>query len=244
MEWRLAGQDHTVVIEYIVGGQPVVPDAGTVSFKAWDHAADLVKDESYTPDPGVPPTQLEVLLDSTFNTIDSAAVFEARYVRVDFEWNSKPYFTLKNYRLHRMIPMIVTAENVRSLIGADIEEIRDEEIDLVGAYFALSSSTSFSINSALLSPTLLNIAANEAIALLAALNFLPSLQTRLLKLEKSEASGYERSTIDFEQLKADLTAKYNARIAEVTTGTGGTALTAEVPTLFIVTKQTDPVTGT
>lgn len=245
MDWRLAGQPQTVVMQFVVDGQPVIPDAGSITFTAWDNAGEIIRQSPWTqPDEAVP-TQIEIVLETDLGNIPADSQFESRYVRADFKSDSKPYFVKTSYRLYRMIPMTVEPQVVRGIIGADYEELPDQSIDLVEAYFNLSMAFGTGVlRAALTRPDKIALVANEAIALQAAVTVLPSLPSRILKADKIDNAGFTRFGVDFEKLEADLKGKLieatNAIILDAT----GTLPVAATVNLFQVSSQTDRITGT
>lgn len=241
MNWRLEGLDQSIIMEYLVGGQPVVPDADSVSMKAWSHDGTLLFNEPYTS--GLPPTQAEVVLTGAMNQLGSLSLFENRFVRVDFKYESKPYFAQTSYRLHRMIPMTADAQSVRRLVAADYEELNDEDADVISAYFELYQSFGPEFALALLKTNRSSIAANDAIALKAAIKLCPSMQSRLLKLEKENNAGYQRATMDFDKLRADLEAQLIEALGIISVEFEIVEPTTVAHTLFAVVNQTDRITN-
>lgn len=245
MDWRLAGQPQTVVMQFMVDGQPVIPDADSITFTAWDNAGEIIRQVPWVQPVEAVPTQIEVVLETDLGNIPADAQFESRYVRADFKWESKPYFVKTNYRLYRMVPMTVEPQTVRSIIGADYEELPDYSIDLVEAYFYLSMAFNTGVlRAALARADKIALVANDAIALQAAVTVLPSLQSRLLKADKIDNAGFTRFTVDFEKLEADLKRKLLEAINAIVLDATGTLPATPTVTLFYVNSQTDRLTGT
>jgi len=243
MDWRLAGQAQSAILEFMVDGQPVVPDADSIIFTSWDNAGVQIISAPFLQPVDAVPTQMEVVLDSGLNSIASGALFESRYLRADFTFNTRPYFVTQSYRLHGMIPTTVKPQNVRALVGADVDEIPDVDIDIVGAYIELMSSFGANLQVALIRTDAISLAANQAIALQVAVNLCPSLQSRLLKSEKSDNAGFQRADMDFLKLEADLRTQLTDKLGQIILVLDGTTISSEPHTIFAVTKQTDRITN-
>ena len=243
MDWRLAGQAQAVILEFIVDGQPVVPDANTIEFTAWDNEGLMIQKYTFSQPSNSVPTQMEVVMSLSLSNIPPTTLFESRYLRADFKYNSKPYSVSGSYRLHHMIPMTVGPQSVRALVGADNDELPDRDIDLVEAYIELAASFGTNLDLALRRTDNISIAANRAISLQAAIIRCPSLQSRLLKLEKADNAGYQRAEMDFLKLEADLRNQLASALEQITLAIVGSVPTVDVPILFVVTKQTDRITN-
>lgn len=243
MDWRLAGQAQSVVLEFLVDGQPVVPDASPIRFTAWDHVGLVIQSYDFEQPTGAIPTQMEVVLDAALGTIPAGALFETRYLRADFQYDSKPYFVQKTYRLHHMIPMTADTQTVRALVGADPEELPDSDIDMMTSYITLVGTLGASLDAALRRTDGIAMAANRAISLQAALLLFPSLRTRLLKSEKADNSAFQRQDTDFDQLEADLRAQLLNSLKEINDALSGIVTSAAGLDFFQLTSQTDRITG-
>lgn len=243
MDWRLAGQAQSVILEFFADGQPVVPDADSIEFTAWDNDGAMIQKYLFTQPVDAVPTQMEVVLSLALSDIPLLTLFESRYVRADFKYNFKPYSVSKSYRLHHMIPMTVDAQAVRALVGADHDEIPDGDIDLIAAYIELAATFGPNLDLALRRTDNISMAANHAISLQTAIMLCPSLQSRLLKSEKADNAGFQRADMNFIKLESDLKGLLAGRLEQITAAISGVAAGAILPTLFVVTKQTDRITN-
>ncbi len=239
MDWRLAGQEQSIVVEFTVDGNPVVPDADSIMFMVLNNAGEIIVQEDFVQQEDSVPTQAIIVVDANDNTLATGALFEARYVRVDFKYNSTPYFVQKSYRLQNMVLTTVTPQDVRGTVGADFEEMRDSEIDIMEAYVQLVSAVGSGFSAALIATDVTCLAANRAIALQAAIKFCTSFPTRLLKSEKFDNAGAQRFDVNFKMLEVDLRAELETNLNVIN---GVTSVT--LPTFFVVTKQTDRITNT
>jgi hypothetical protein len=128
---------------------------------------------------------------------------------------------------------------VRAFIGTDIGELPDAEIDLVAAYYDLTTLVGVTtLATALSSGTELEIRSNDAIKAIAVLRALPGVRQRMLKRAEDGTLKSERFTIDFDRLAADAAALIARAVNEV----GG--VDAVAPVIFVLAgPATDPVTG-
>lgn len=239
MTWRLSGQKQAFVLPFKVDGQFVVPDNDSVSVTVRGTDGALLGGPVLMV---VDQTQAMVVTPAEMNSLEDGKMFDTRYIRLDYTVFGQPNFETLAYRIHNFIPHSVVGDTVRALVGADYEELPDRDIEITGAYFSLLNSYGATLTQALTSSGIGQLAANQAIALQAALAVCPSMQARLLKMEKSDTSQNQRHDIDFQKLEADLRSQLADALTQVTTTTGGVA-TPLVPTIFAVTKQTDRVTG-
>lgn len=244
MDWRLSGNAESVTLYFRVEGQPVIPDAGTeLGFTARNNAGQVVQKYAFTQPPDAIPTQMTVPLSLDLSQLPDGVLFESRYFRADFMYKGSPYFVECSYRIHKFVPMTASPQAVRAIIGADYDELSDADISVFGAYVELLSKMPLSLDIALARPDRIGIRANESIALQAVLNVLPSLQARILKLEKRDNSELQRSTIDFEKLEFDVRSKLQENIALIIAEIDLVETATVVPNLFDVATQTDRITN-
>lgn len=243
MNWRLEGTPQSVIMEFAVDGQPVIPDANSIYFTAWNHLGVQIEGYDFVPAVDAIPTQMKVVMSEALNSIAADALFETRYLRADFMHNNKPYAVLTTYGLYRMVPMTATPHGVRALVGADTSELPDADIDLIAAYIELMGSYSEILPGALRRTDAVGLTANRAIALQAAVTICPSLQSRLLKSEKADNAGFQRADMDFLKLENDLRANLASSLEEILRASGASSTVFESHTIFAVTKQTDRITN-
>jgi hypothetical protein len=142
----------------------------------------------------------------------------------------------------RVIPLLIhtaSPQGVRELLGINANELADEAIDLVTAYFEVEDEvTKTLLDAALTSGTTKEVAANQAILARAALNVLPSLRHRIAQKETDGMVGFDRPEIkDFDHLHHELTARYGEAVSKVT---GRTPLGYQ---MAVFTQPVDPITG-
>lgn len=240
MQWRLSGQVQAFVLMFLVDGQYVVPDAGSVVASLRGNDGALLGGVIATAASG---TQATVVTSADQNALPDGKLFETRYLRLDYTVNDVPAVAQQAYRVHQFIPHTVDCDTVRALVGAEFQEIPDSAIDVTAAYFSLLNSYGNKLTAALTRSDAATLAANNAIALQAAIELCPSMQTRLLKMEKADTSQFQRADVDFLKLESDLKGKLTDALEQITTAIDGVAATVTVPTFFAVTNQTDAITG-
>jgi hypothetical protein len=241
MQWRLSGQLQAFLLSLMVDGQFVEPDAGSVSVTLRGNDGSILDGIISS---AVSGTQVTVITTADQNALADDKLFETRYIHLNYTVNEVPSTARQVYRIHRFIPHTVETDNVRALVGAEFEELPDSAIDVTASYFTLLNSFGEKLPQALARSDAACLAANSAIALQSAIELCPSMPSRLLKSEKADTSAYERSTIDFAKLEADLRGKLADALEQITTAIDGVESTVTLPTFFAVTNQTDRITNT
>lgn len=240
MQWRLSDQDQAFVLMFLVDGQYVIPDSGSVVASLRGNDGSLLGGTVATTVSG---TQATAVTTSLQNSLPDGKLFEARYLQLDYAVNGVPCVVKHPYRIHKFIPHTVDCDTVRALVGAEFQELPDSAIDVTAAYFSLVNSYGTRLSDALVRSDIASIEANNAIALKAAVELCHSLPTRLLQIEKSDTSQAQRSDVDFLKLEEDLKGKLTASLDIITGILEGRDVPVAITTLFSVTKQTDAITG-
>ena len=128
------------------------------------------------------------------------------------------------------------------MLGAAELEIPSHEIDIYGAYYSLLATYSDTILQALKSSTKVSLSANNAVALQAALDQVPSLAAKLAQSESQDNATKERMKLDIPALKQMLEAKLADEMVLVVASVEGSAVGSASPYL-ILTTPTDVITG-
>lgn len=230
--WFPADNDITLSFDYLQDGQLVVP--ASASYVVRDHSGATI-------DSGALPaaaTSESVTVSAANNALSNGALIENRFLTVLFVVSGGTYHFQKSYSLHGFIPMTVSPQDTRRELGLDTSELPDADVDLVSAYFHLEDLHGTSFTDAFTDTDIQCRAANQAVAVQAALNLIPSLQLRAAKAVRSEDSEFHRvSKLDFESLRHDLNLKAADLLA---TAKGVTTVT---PDIFVLSTPTDAVTG-
>lgn len=236
--YKTAGEDIAVVIRFLVGGDTVVPDAGSVSYSVRDNAGALMVGLSAVAVADPYSTQTTITVPAASNAITGQ--IEKRAVIVRFTKDSIPHEIVEIYKLTAWLNLDVAPSAVRASLGLNEGELPDAEIDLPAAYFAIINEPEIDpvdFDAALAAGNASQIAANEAVVCRAALRVLPTLQTRMAAQERSGTSSFARQPVDYPRLRADLIARYSQALADAL------GIDSEAPTMIVFSTQTDPFTG-
>lgn len=191
--WFEANTDVTVPIDFIVDGDFVTPDSASFVVRGHDGTqliTGAVADGKIT-------------IPAASNVI--TASWENRYISVFFIYAGGTHSLKISYKLSDFLPLSVTPQSVRDLLGVDDRELPDSAIDLTESYFQILDQSGSAISDALTLTGPRNRAVNMAITLQAALNILPSLPLRLMITVREEDSSASRlKEIDFDKLEASL----------------------------------------
>lgn len=187
---------------------------------------------------GVGSVSIEVL--ATNHTIDAARRFEKRTLVTTWKSGGKSYADRTTYRVIPLLNHSVTADDVRTLLGLNEDELQDTEIDITAAYFRFEEdATQAALETALASGTMSEVRANRGIAADAALAIIPSMPIRTTQTQANGELRSERfrTPPDFSALEATIR---NQR-SEALTAVASTETI--VPSLLVLTSPTDVITG-
>lgn len=240
--WRIAGEDAAVSFDFTLGGQFVKPDLGSVKVTVRDNLGMTVQDWDKAVQPDPLGTHMLLVLPAAINFLPAEAEMENRFVEVRFTVGGKPVSTLTSYRLSHFLPIMVSEDQVRGLLGATESEIPSHMIDLYGAYYTLLAAYPDVLLPALKSSTKANLSANNAIALQAALEQVPALAAKLAQSESQDNATNERMKLDIPLLKQMLEAKLADEMKQVQTAIVGPSVASASPYLMLTTPA-DPITG-
>jgi len=235
----IAGEDIRFPVSFMVGGQPALPDEGTVTYSLRDHEGNPIAALTDVPVVTTPTTHyVELDIPGEHNTLTPGKRFERRIVFVKFKSNGISRGIRDTYRLIPFLNHSVTPAQVRSFLGVNDTELPDEDIDLTEAYFAVEDQLgSDTLSNHLVSGTTQELAANMMIRMRAVLNIIPSLKQRVAQEESSGQKSFLRPVIrDFDALRVEAEKRYLAASEELSSGQ---MLSLN---LVVVTQDTDPIT--
>lgn len=107
------------------------------------------------------------------------------------------------YRVQRPIPFAASGDGVRSKLGIEAHELKDDEIDLVTAYAELLEMGNPSVHTQ--SGDRDGLLCIHAIEAIAALLVLPSLQLKLAQRETGGTNEYQRyGKVDWQRIEMEL----------------------------------------
>jgi len=234
-----SGKDFTYNLDFVVKGELVSPEVAkyTLRDNVGEPIAGQEDVEIYLGDSN--PTSIGFVIPGSAN--GKTKQTELRFIDIDFQYDGLPYHRNDYYEIHDPIRLPVSLNAVRFLVGADSDEITDEQIDLVSALRAVQTDvgSSFDISTIIGEGTSALPAVIEAIKLRAAMSLTVGLETGLMQMEQADNTVYRRfANMDFDGLASRLTAAYKQALVAIT---GAPSLA--VPTFLIVATGTDPVTG-
>lgn len=239
MKWFQAGEDLTFDIELVVGGVPTQPDAGSATFSVRDQSGEVIADLGHKA-LAVPGTTASIVVPAVANQLAEGSDTESRFVTLSYVAAGQSRQQRASYSLHRFLPLEADCNAVRSLLGVAADELPDDDIELIPAYFELIEANGDTLASAFTATNTKRGFANRALTALAALDAIPSLQLRITQSRQNENASFSRfASVNFERLRQDLRAELSDALNGVTSNT-----TLVIPTLFLVSTPTDPVTNT
>lgn len=231
--WFYANEDVTVVIDYMVDGDFVIPSEASYTLRS--HNGLAVGSGVLTPTT----TTATILVPAAANAIDSASLFENRFVLLKFTHNGKPYTLVKPYKLTNFVPMTATPDDVRRLTGLMLNELPDNDIDLNAAYFQLFDTYGTNFSNQLVATDFRGRQSNEAIALQAAIDIASSFPFRVPVSAGSEDAKFARvAKLDFAEMERELRRRLQQNLTQVISTISETSVG-----IFSVSSPTDPYTG-
>jgi hypothetical protein len=174
------------------------------------------------------------------HTISGGRKFEKRSLVVNYTSNGEGRSARVVYRIIPLLNYWTSPDEVRALLGLNADELMDEEIDLFSAYSALDAELGGTVlATALASGTNVEAAANQLLAVDAALLTLSSLQLRTPMVQADGSKRFERfrTAPDWALIGDQLSAMRGDLLTDVT---GGSTTT---PTLAVIAQPTDAITG-
>lgn len=166
-----------------------------------------------TPVSGVPVTTVEASAGETVLSVEVPAEgnsksgdTESRFLRLDWRSGGKSRRTFFGYLVIDWAPLMTTTDEVRSLLGAHVSEVRDTEIDLWAAWLALRATLGGAEAMTRLRATDQRaLQMNRAIACRAAIEVALWMKPRLAMKMSSETLSFQRfQNVDIDALVRDL----------------------------------------
>jgi hypothetical protein len=227
----IADRDVTLSLPFLVdspnGYDYVVPTTATATVR--DHSGVAIP--GYV-DIDLAPTSTQATITVLAADNNKTRTIERRVIEYTFDGHSRELA----YYLIDWVSIDVTPDDVRRLLGVNVSELPDTDIDIYGAYQALATQLGgITVMDAALDTDLLR--ANRAIALFEALRQIPALQLKAAKTVTSGQDGFTRFDVDWEALQRALKGALAAETSVITP-------TAVPATLFTTAGRTyDPFTG-
>lgn len=231
--WFFAGESVTLNFDFKVDGEFVVPSSASYTFR--NHlgveTGSPISLSNLT-------TSASIQIPAESNTLGAGALYENRYVLVNFSHGGRSYKLVQPYKITSFVPIVTVPGDVRRLTGLTENELPDAEIDILSAYFQLFDSFGTDFSNQLVSTTFRNRQANEAIALQAAVDVASSFPLRVPVSARSEDSQFSRiANLDFTEMHLELRRRLQQTLTSVI------AVDETLIEVFSVATPTDPVTG-
>lgn len=231
MDWHFSDGDVTVVLDFLVDGNFVVPESASYSLRGDDYAV-LDSNASVTLVAGA--TSMIIAVTEANNGI-GADDYQFRYIQFSFVSDGKTYGGNYAYGLTPWLPVWVTAADVRARLSLSTDELPDGDVDLLGAHIDLVKELGTDYTDAAGSEEDLN----RALMLKAAIASSKSIMLRARLLDEADDFIARRFNlqVDFNALQNSLQADLAEALAALT------GAPAAVPTILVVTLPTDAITG-
>lgn len=240
MKWFQEGLGFTLNVPVEVDELPVRPDVDSATWQLRDQAGTLIGDAARVA--AISGTTLLLVLDAADVTVTPGNETEARYVLVRYTVEGDQKEQRVSFGLSPFLPIEADAQTVRTILGISGEELANDEVDLVTAFYTLKETYGDALLPALASGKVkIRNGINRAVALKTCIDLLPSLQLRTYQTSQNENAMFTRFRgIDWDRLAVDL----QSRLAESLADAGLVVDVTELyPSIFIVSTPTDPVTG-
>lgn len=231
--WFFAGENVTLNFDFKVDGEFVVPTSASYTLR--NHLGVTV---GSTVNLTGLTTTASIQIAAINNQLGVGALYENRYVLVTFVHNGRSHTLVQPYKITAFAPIAATKDDVRRLTGLAVNELPDDDIDLLSAYFQLFDAYGTGFSTQLVATTYKGRVANEAIALQAALDVAVSFPLRVPQSVKSEDAQFIRtSKIDWAAMEVELRRKLQQALTAVI------SVEETLVDVFSVSTQTDAITG-
>ena len=235
-----SGSDAFLNFQFIEGGEPFIPDVGTVTYTVLNHSGTPIVGLIDVPVTTTTSTfQIPIVVAAINNTINVSKKFERRVVIVKYQRGGIYGRGVINYRVISTMYFSVTPTDVRNFIGLQEKELEDKDIDLINSYLYVQRDLdTIDIDALLTSGTTDEIAANEMIKMRTVLDVLQSVRQRISQEETNGITGFKRLTIkDFDSLEMVARGRYEQAFSDLSD-----VVVADI-TLILTTTDADPITG-
>lgn len=235
----------SIPIEFLTPeGSLIVPETNSFSYSVTDIIGTVILPEQ-TPTLEDTATETIITLQSPITDKNADEDFKHLLVKYSYTYNRVVYSHQITLTIINEKKYVVSEQDVRNVLGADISILPDKFIDVHGAYIEVKQSSDIGdvdLDMALVNTSSLGRTANAAIKYYAALQVVISLDLRRVKSYSVDniTSGYFDK--DIGSLKKKMQGLYYKAI-QILNPELGTQLN-QIPTPFtIVTPTPDPITG-
>lgn len=222
------------------------PDAASAFWSLYSHTGILLSGPTLlvtTPTT----TNIPIPVAAVQNTISGALFFEKRTLVLTWVSSGQSHTVIQTYRIIPLLPITSGPAQVRSILSLTEEELRDDEIDLVGAYMEVSvelvqNNAPTPLLAMLVSGDRIERAANQVLEYHALLPLLVTIELRAAVAMGDGTQSLERfKNIDFNELRANLRGE-RARVFNVLV-TGGAKPDVNAPLRTALTTPIDVITA-
>lgn len=230
MKWHFADADVSIVFDFLVDGNFVVPTSATFNVRGDDYAS--LDSGVATLVAGATSFTLAV---SAANNGIGADTFQFRYLEVVFIFENNTYTVTYAYGLTPWLPVWVTADNVRARLGLSADELPNADVNLFGAHVELvkelgdAYTTTVGVEEAFNRVLMLKTAIISAKGIM--------LKARMLDIANDFTARRFNLQVDFSALQAGLQADLADAIAALT------GVPTATPTTMVLSAPVDPVTN-
>jgi len=210
------GTDISLVVPFLVDGEPAIPLAGSVTWTLRNNAGVPIAgyiDKAETT--GSTDTDVTLEIDGADTGI-GANRFEQRTIQVKATIAGRPWSTTLALRLAPFLNTTASPDAVRAYIGVQQHELPDSDIDIFAAFMnAETALTAATLTAALASGTSHQLNANKAITAYAVIAALPSLGQRILQKQTDGSIAAQRNKLDLAALAARAGADIAAALDDI-----------------------------
>lgn len=214
--------------EYLVADEYLVP-TDTVGVTILDITGNVIGNHFIDADNGV------YMVPSTHFGLAGMELAKPLFLQISFTIDDIDHEVMQPLRVIRFKPITVTPKDVRSQVGATLEEMPDSGFDIYGSYLELCEK----LGADLFADSQKLLKANRLLLLHVLIKELPTLSLRLLNSRSIDDHKFTRNRINIEEIGNQLKSEYEllmvsefSQVSEL----------IEEPLLTIVNRS-DPFTG-
>lgn len=221
-------QAVSIVLEFRLGGLIVTPDEGSVTYSVRSTSESLISEKS------LPAWDTAIDIPAEHHAKASDELSSPRFVDISFMEDSVPRSVSWSYVLVEQLPLTVTPDNIRDILGVSALELPDESINFYGTYRKLTDSLDLNI----FEDASLNYEANELIKYREAYDQARKLQFKVLQRIRIDDQEKHR---DMKMRLGDLVQVLEEEYAVASTVFEGSE--DSTPLVQFGSGRTDPITG-
>lgn len=225
---HITGRDLKLPKEYLVADEYLMP-TGDVTVTILGITGDVVGEHIIQPQNNV------YMVPSTHFGLAGMELAKPLFLQISFTIDDIDHEVMQPLRVIRFKPITVTPKDVRSQVGATLEEMPDSGFDIYGSYLELCEK----LGADIFADSQKLLKANRLLLLHVLIKELPTLSLRLLNSRSIDDHKFTRNRINIEEIGNQLKSEYEllmisefSQVSEL----------IEEPLLTIVNRS-DPFTG-